>query len=141
MRVITISAGAGIDIEKLQDMKRNITFSIIVTGFTAMASQIIYMREFLVVFYGNELSISFILAGWLISGALGSAVFGRLANRIRSDIKAFSSCQIILAYLLMAGIVAVKFIKTFLCQGHILIKAKKIMVDGNRNTMGRGHIE
>jgi spermidine synthase len=95
-------------------MKRTITFSIILTGFTAMASQIIYMRELLVVFYGNELSISFILASWLIGGAVGSAVFGRFADRIRSDIKAFSSCQIILACLLMVGIVAVKSIKIFL---------------------------
>lgn len=79
-----------------------------------MASQIIYMREFLVVFYGNELSISFILAGWLISGALGSAVLGKFTDRIRYKIQAFSSCQIILGLLLIAGIVAVKFIKIFL---------------------------
>ncbi len=95
-------------------MKNAIRLSIILTGFTAMASQIIYLRELLVVFYGNELSISLILAGWLISGALGSAVFGRLAARVRSDIKAFSLCQIILACLLISGIIAVKFIKTFL---------------------------
>ncbi|MCX5666871.1 MAG: hypothetical protein NTY34_00940 [Candidatus Omnitrophica bacterium] len=99
-------------------MKRIITFSIILTGFTAMASQIIYMRELLVVFYGNELSISFILAGWLIGGALGSAVFGRLADlpslRPRNDISVFALCQIALGLLLMAGIVAVKFIRTFL---------------------------
>ena len=95
-------------------MRRAISLSIILTGFTAMASQIIYVRELLVVFYGNELSISFILAGWLISGALGSAVFGRFADRIRYNIQAFSSCQIILGLLLMAGIVAVKFIKIFL---------------------------
>lgn len=84
-----------------------------------MASQIIYMRELLVVFYGNELSISFILAGWLISGALGSAVFGRFADSpsfrlCRNDVSMFALCQIILACLLIAGIVAVKFIKTFL---------------------------
>lgn len=95
-------------------MRNAIRLSIILTGFTAMASQIIYMRELLVVFYGNELSISFILAVWLISGALGSAVFGRFADRISSDIKAFSSCQVILGLLLIAGVAAVKFIKTFL---------------------------
>ena len=114
MRVAIIIAGAGPDAERLQDMRRVITFSIILTGFTAMAAQIIYMRELLVVFYGNELSISFILAGWLISGALGSAVFGRFADRIDSKIKAFSLCQMTLGILLIVGIVAVKFVKTFL---------------------------
>ena len=91
-----------------------INISIILTGFTAMASQIIYMRQFLVAFYGNELSISFILAGWLISGAIGSAVLGRFADRIKSGIKAFSLCQILLALFLITGIIATNFIKTFL---------------------------
>ncbi|MCX5666522.1 MAG: hypothetical protein NT036_05750 [Candidatus Omnitrophica bacterium] len=95
-------------------MRRSIIISMILTGFTAMAAQIIYMRELLVVFYGNELSISFILAGWLISGAIGSAVFGRFADRIVSKIKAFSLCQMALGLLLIAGIVAVKFVKIFL---------------------------
>ncbi|MDD5173422.1 MAG: hypothetical protein PHV48_01170 [Candidatus Omnitrophica bacterium] len=95
-------------------MKKMVSLSIILTGFTAMASQIIYMRELLVVFYGNELSISFILAGWLISGALGSALFGRFTERIRSGVEAFSLCQVILGILLIAGIVEVRFIKIFL---------------------------
>ena len=95
-------------------MRKSVTFSVIVTGFTAMASQIIYMRQFLVAFYGNELSISFILAGWLVSGAIGSAILGRFADRIRSKIRALSLCQILLAVFLIAGIVAANFIKTFL---------------------------
>ncbi|MDP3730343.1 MAG: hypothetical protein Q8R14_02330 [Candidatus Omnitrophota bacterium] len=95
-------------------MKKIISLSIILAGATAMASQIVYMRELLVVFYGNELSISFILAGWLISGALGSAVFGKYADRIRPNAEAFSLCQMTLGSLLIAGIAAVKFIKVFL---------------------------
>jgi len=129
-------------------MKKIISLSIILTGFTAMASQIVYVRELLIVFYGNELSISLILAGWLISGALGSAVFGRFADlpslrggseatdeaiskseiasaaefipnpcgsgRPRNDALAFSLCQVVLACLLMAGIIAIKFIKPLL---------------------------
>ncbi len=95
-------------------MRKIIPLSISLIGFTAMASQIIYMRELLVVFYGNELSISFILASWLICGAAGSAIFGRFADKIRSKISAFSSCQILLGVLLPAGLIATKFIKIFL---------------------------
>jgi spermidine synthase len=102
----------------LMNMKRIITFSMVLTGFTAMASQIIYMRELLVVFYGNELSISFILASWLAGGAIGSAVFGRFADlpslRGRNDALVFALCQIMLGLLLIAGIISVKFIKIFL---------------------------
>ena len=95
-------------------MRKMISLSIILTGFTAMASQIIYMRQFLTAFYGNELSISFILAGWLIGGVIGSALLGRFADRIGSKIRAFSSCQVLLALFLIAGIVATNFIKIFL---------------------------
>ena len=56
-------------------MKKAIISSIILVGFIAMSSQIVLVRELLVVFYGNELSVAFILAGWLIAGAIGSALW------------------------------------------------------------------
>jgi len=95
-------------------MKRILAFCIILVGLTAMASQIIYMRQLLIVFYGNELSISFILASWLIAGAVGSALLGRLSDLplLRRDpILVFSSCQIILGILIPLGIVAIRLIK------------------------------
>ena len=115
-------------------MRKAIQLSIILIGFTAMASQIIYMRELLIVFYGNELSISFILASWLIAGAIGSALLGRFTDlpslrgptcppkpnaqlirrrrKGRSNlISVFSLCQIILAISLPLGIVAARMIK------------------------------
>ena len=97
-------------------MKKIISLSIILIGFTAMASQIIYMRELLIVFYGNELSISLILAIWLIGGAFGSAVLGtslRVPPKAgRSNpILIFSLCQATLGILLPAGIIASRIIK------------------------------
>ena len=58
-------------------MHRTIRLPVLTVGFTAMAAQIIYVRELLTVFYGNELSISFMLACWLLAGAIGSGVLGR----------------------------------------------------------------
>ncbi len=95
-------------------MKRTLYFSIILIGFTAMASQIIFMREFLIVFYGNELSISFILANWLMGGAIGSLVLGRLADRLKYKEIVFSTCQIALSALLPLNIFAIRSVKTFL---------------------------
>ncbi|HET7840940.1 MAG TPA: fused MFS/spermidine synthase, partial [Terriglobia bacterium] len=42
------------------------------------------MREFIVVFYGNEISLGIILANWLLWTAFGSGVLGRAAARARS---------------------------------------------------------
>lgn len=95
----------------------------LLAGFTAMASQIIYMRELLVVFYGNELSISFILASWLIAGAIGSAFFGRFSDsislrghdNIRSNpVLVFCLCQIMLGMLIPFGIIVARLIKSVL---------------------------
>jgi spermidine synthase len=52
--------------------------TLILIGFTAAIGQIVLMREFLVVFHGNELSLGVLLASWLLWTALGSSVAARL---------------------------------------------------------------
>lgn len=91
-----------------------ITLSIILIGFTAMASQIIYMRQLLIVFYGNELSVSFILAAWLIGGAIGSGLLGRFADKVSNKTGLFLLCQVALGIYIPSGIIAARFIKSFL---------------------------
>ena len=46
-------------------------------GFTSVIAQIVLMRELIVVFYGNEISLGIMLAGWLLWTAIGSSVSGR----------------------------------------------------------------
>ncbi len=92
-------------------MKKAISFSILLVGFTAMSSQIILIREFLSVFYGNELSIGFVLAGWLAGGAIGSSLLGRFADRLNAKIASFSICQILLSIFFPLGILAIRSIK------------------------------
>jgi spermidine synthase len=52
-----------------------LTRLIVCAGVVAMAGQIVFVRELLVVFSGNELSIGLILFAWLLAGAAGSFVF------------------------------------------------------------------
>jgi spermidine synthase len=47
------------------------------TGLTAAAAQIVLIRELLVVFNGNEMSLGAMLAAWLLWTAAGSAIGGR----------------------------------------------------------------
>ena len=58
-------------------LKKGILFSIALIGFTAIVAQIIFMREFLVVFYGNEIAIGIIFTSWFATGMLGSWLLGR----------------------------------------------------------------
>ena len=91
-----------------------VSLSVVIIGFTALAAQIIFVREALIVFYGNELSIGLILAGWLAGGAIGSFLLGRLVYKIRSRIPVFSLCQGLLLFLLPGSILAIRNVRPFL---------------------------
>jgi len=95
-------------------LNRAISLSVIILGITAMASQIVFMREFLVVFCGNELSIGLILASWLIGGALGSSLSGVFADRMKHRIAAFCLCQLVLILALPLTVLAIRSVKTAL---------------------------
>ncbi|MDD5408748.1 MAG: fused MFS/spermidine synthase [Candidatus Omnitrophica bacterium] len=90
-----------------------VLFSIFLIGFTAMSAQIVIMREFLIVFYGNELSIGFILGSWLMWGALGSWFLARFADRAKSKLDLFSISQLVLSCLLILSILAVRSVKFY----------------------------
>ena len=91
--------------------RRALQFSILLTGATAMASQIVFLREFLVVFYGNEISIGIILASWLIWGAFGSWCLGRFSDTIRSRVRLFSLCQLSICIVLPVTLFAIRAAK------------------------------
>src|SRR5208337_2477751 len=48
-------------------------------GFSAVIGQIVLMRELIVVFNGNEISLGIMLATWLFWTAAGSSLIGRFA--------------------------------------------------------------
>jgi spermidine synthase len=48
------------------------------TGFSAVVGQIVLMRELIVVFNGNEISLGIMLATWLLWTAAGSSLCSAL---------------------------------------------------------------
>lgn len=96
------------------NLKKAVIFSVMLAGATAMASQIVFLRECLVSFYGNEISVGIILAAWLVWGAFGSWILGRLSDNLRSKIHVFAVCQIILAIILPITLIAIRSSKDFL---------------------------
>jgi len=55
---------------------------LLLIGFTSVIAQIVFMRELMVVFSGNELSLGLTLACWLFWTAAGSAVVGRFSASV-----------------------------------------------------------
>ena len=57
---------------------------LVLIGFTAVIAQIVLMRELMVVFCGNEMSLGLMLASWLLWTAIGSGGMGHWATRTRA---------------------------------------------------------
>lgn len=72
------------------------------------------MRELLVLFYGNELSLGVVLGCWLFWTGIGSLLIGRLTDRVRSPETLFGVIQTILALSLIATLLALRSIRLFL---------------------------
>lgn len=81
------------------------------TGFSSMVAQVVLMRELLIVFYGNELSLGVTLAGWLFWGGLGSLVMGPLiGRRVRRKLFVFVLGEVLLVPFLPLSVVLTRSI-------------------------------
>ena len=74
--------------------------AMVVMGVIFLISQVLILREFLVVFQGNEFSVGIVLGSWLLLEALGSWLSGRRADRSRDPLAAFATVQVMLSLLL-----------------------------------------
>jgi spermidine synthase len=83
----------------------------LVKGFSGLVAQILLLRELLIVYSGNELSIGIILANWLILGALGSYVLGRKAERSKNILEAFTVFTVIMSLSLFIAIYLTRILK------------------------------
>lgn len=70
--------------------------------------QIILLRELMVVFYGNELSIGMVLASWLLWTGMGSSLLGRIADFFKNKLLVFAVTQILLSLILPLSIFLVR---------------------------------
>jgi len=88
-------------------MNYSLFLALLVMGFTFTVTQVAVIRELLVVFLGNELSIAIIAADWLILEAAGSFLIGRRIKSAASERK-YACLQMLLSLLLPATIYAIR---------------------------------
>jgi len=80
---------------------------LILIGLTAVVAQIVLMRELIVVFYGNEITLGLTLCTWLLWTALGSSLMGRVGGRVSSR-TLVAALEGVVAIAFPASIVAVR---------------------------------
>ncbi len=84
----------------------------IAMGFTAMIAQVVLLRELVVFFSGNEMTVGIILACWLLGTALGSGPCARLLKRVERPAMVLMFCQILLMLMLPVSLVVIRLAKT-----------------------------
>jgi len=77
-------------------------------GASSMITQAVVIREYLVVFYGNELMVGMVLAMWLVSIAIGTALYRFLSKRLKDQNSLFSLLLVFFALLPFAEIALIR---------------------------------
>ncbi|MDM8550631.1 fused MFS/spermidine synthase [Desulfobacterales bacterium HSG2] len=92
-------------------MKKRICTAILTMGFSGLVAEILLLREFLIVFSGNELCIGIILANWLILEAFGCFFLGRKAEKSENRLETFTVITILFSLSLLMAIFLTRILK------------------------------
>jgi len=81
-------------------MRRLFPGAVFVLGLTGMVAQVLLLREMLIIFYGNELTIGIILGNWLVPEAIGAFFLGKQIEKIRAKLETFVAAGLLVSLLL-----------------------------------------
>ncbi|MBD3270986.1 MAG: FMN-binding protein [Elusimicrobia bacterium] len=84
---------------------------VFVLGFFYAISQVVVLREFLVIFYGNEIFIGITLGFWLLWIGVGSFMYALAGDRLRDNQRFFIFLQILLPLALLAQIIGIRTVR------------------------------
>jgi len=95
----------------IRNMKvQSFKVSLLIMGMSGIVAQIVLLRELLVSFFGNELTLGIILANWLILEAIGSFFIGKSVEKTERKIEIYVLFQLIFS---MAFPFAIYLSRTF----------------------------
>jgi len=93
-------------------MKRLPYIAALIVGINAILSQTMIIRELLINFSGNELSMGIIIATWLVGAAIGSLILGRyFIEKITTPSHTFSILLLVISALIPISIFLSKTVR------------------------------
>jgi spermidine synthase len=95
-------------------MKKRVCIAILATGFSGLVAQILLLRELLIVYSGNELSIGIILGNWLILEACGCFFLGRKAEKSKNKLGTFVAITVLFSLSLPVAILLTRNLKNMM---------------------------
>jgi spermidine synthase len=88
--------------------------SLLIMGISGIAAQMILLRELLISFMGNELTLGIILANWLILEATGSFLIGKTVEKVEKKVEVYVFLQIFFSVALPFSIYLCRTFKNIL---------------------------
>jgi spermidine synthase len=95
-------------------MIQSLRASLLIMGVSGIVAQIILLRELLVSFFGNELTLGIILANWLVLEAIGSFYIGKTVEKTERKIEIYVLLQLIFSVAFPFAVYLSRIFKNFL---------------------------
>lgn len=95
-------------------MRKKIIWAVIIMGFSGLVAQIVLLRELMIAFLGNELSIGVILANWLLLESAGAYFLGKKISQARRKRFWFILVTLLFSLLFVAAVYAARVFKGYL---------------------------
>ncbi|HSW39093.1 MAG TPA: spermine synthase, partial [Acidobacteriota bacterium] len=95
-------------------MKKRIIAAVILMGFSGLVAQVVLLRELMIAFHGNELSIGIVLANWLMLEAVGAYCLGSAISRARRKLGWFVLTTVFFTVFFLGAIVAARSFREFM---------------------------
>lgn len=92
----------------------SLKLSLLIMGVSGIVAQVVFLRELLVSFLGNELTLGIILANWLILEAIGSFFIGRSVERTKRRLEVYVFLQLFFSFALPLSIYLCRTFKNLL---------------------------
>ena len=80
-------------------------------GFSGLVAEILLLREFLIIFSGNEFSIGVILANWLILEAFGSYFLGSRVEKYQNKLETYALLTLLFSISFLVAIFLIRNLK------------------------------
>ena len=91
-----------------------LTISLLIIGLSGLTAQIVLLRELLISFLGNELTLGVILANWLILVAIGSFLIGKSVETVDKKLDIFVVFELVFSVAFPIGIYLCRIFKNIL---------------------------
>ncbi len=99
---------------RLRTSRQFFYIACLLLGGHSLLAQVLLVREFLVVFFGNELCLGIILSSWLIGIALGSQVAARLLRSEKRSDAGVATLALAMTLFLPAALIAARSVRLLL---------------------------